>query len=386
MNRCIMHVDMDAFFASVEQADNPELIGLPVIVGGTTARGVVCTASYEARKYGVHSAMPGKRAHLLCPKGIFLPVRHKRYQEVSQQIFTIFSQFAPKVEPLSIDEAFLDITGMEKIYSTPAAYAVKLKKRILEETGIHASIGIAPNKFTAKLASDLKKPDGLVIVKAGEVKIFLADLPVTKLWGVGKKTAARLQRAGFYKIKDIAAADKKLLTAMLGIKNANHLYQMANGIDEREVECGREVKSVSNEETYEEDIGADAVPQKFLSLAGTVGWRLRKRELKAKTISIKVRADNFTTYTRSCTLAEGVNFDKVLYEEAVKLFHTLNFHGKIRLLGLGGSNFSSVEEQSLFSEGEKEKKQEKLYKTIDSIKEKFGSQSITKAKLLEKNI
>lgn len=383
MKRCIMHVDMDAFFASVEQADKPQLRGKPIIVGGIGTRGVVCTASYEARKYGVHSAMSGVKAHQLCPEGIFLPVRHARYREISSVIFSIFAEFSPKVEPLSIDEAFLDITGMEMLYSTPQEYAVKLKKRIFTQTGVHASIGIAPNKFLAKLASDLRKPDGLVIVKEEQKKKFLAELSISKLWGVGAKTAQRLQMAGYFKIGDIAAADRAVLRCLLGTKNAIHLWQMANGIDDREVECDRDLKSVGNEETYEEDIqGQEIVQEKFLALAETVGWRLREKGLKAKTISIKVRTDKFITYTRSCTLPEGVNFDKVLYESAINLFKALAFSGKIRLLGLTGSNFSIIEEQSLFcGDG----KQEKLYKTIDGIKKRFGMQSITKAQLLKKN-
>ncbi|MDQ0203861.1 DNA polymerase IV [Pectinatus haikarae] len=383
MKRRVMHVDMDAFFASVEQADNPELQGKPIIVGGIGRRGVVCTASYEARGYGVHSAMSGMKARQLCPQGIFLPVRHERYREISDMIFTVFAEFSPLIEPLSIDEAFLDMTGMEKLYSTPQEYASKLKKRILAKTGIHASIGIAPNKFLAKLASDLQKPDGLVIVEEGQVKQFLANLPIGKLWGVGEKTAYRLQSAGYHKIGDIAAADRTALKRMLGEKSAVHLWEMANGIDERKVECRHDVKSVGNEETYEDDIqGPEVVEKHFLAFAETVGWRLRKKGLKAKTVSIKVRTDSFVTYTKSCTLPEGTNFDEKLYEAAVNLFRALKFHGKIRLLGLTGSNFAPIEEQSLFSCDEKQKN---LYRTIDDIKAKFGTAAITKAQLLKKN-
>lgn len=376
---------MDAFFASVEQLDNPSLQGKPVIVGGIGKRGVVCTASYEARKYGVHSAMSGIKAHQLCPQGIFLPVRHDRYREVSNRIFTIFHQFSPKVEPLSIDEAFLDLTGMELIYHHALKqYAVNLKKQIFSKTGIHASIGIAPNKFIAKMASDLKKPDGLVIVEAKDVQSFLADLPIKKLWGVGARTAQKLYAAGFFKISDIANANLDKLIALLGDKNATHLYQMANGIDKREVQDDKETKSVSSEETYIEDIQSEALIKKnFLSLAETVGWRLRQKELKAKTISIKVRTDKFTTYNKSITLPEGTNFDNALYKAAIKLFAGMHLHGKIRLLGISGSNFSAIEEQSLFTSTNSEK-QRKLYNAIDSIKARFGTHSITKAQLLKR--
>lgn len=381
MKRYIMHVDMDAFFASVEQADNPELLGKPVIIGGLKNRGVVSTASYEARKYGVHSAMPSIKAHKLCPNGIFLPVRHGRYCEVSNIIFTIFAEFSPVVEPLSIDEAFLDITGMEKIYGTLRGYAVKLKKRILSQTGIHASVGIAPNKFLAKLASDLQKPDGLVIIDYGQEKDILTQLPISRLWGVGGKTAAKLNALGCHKIGDIAKMDTAFLRKSFGEKTAVHLWQLANGLDDREVEDDRDIKSVGNEETYDIDIqGREIAEQKFLALAEKVGWRLRKKDLTAKTISIKVRTNGFVTYTRSCTLDEATNFDSIIYDTAKKLFASLKFYGKIRLLGLTGSNFSAIEEQSLFANNEKQKK---LYKTIDGIKAKFGGKAITKAQLIE---
>ncbi|XVK27571.1 DNA polymerase IV [Pectinatus frisingensis] len=382
MRRYIMHVDMDAFFASVEQVDNPALADKPVIVGGIKNRGVVCTASYAARKYGVHSAMPALQAHKLCPQGIFLPVRHERYRAVSKKIFTIFAEFSPIVEPLSIDEAFLDITGMEKIYKTLPDYACRLKKRILQQTGIHASVGIAPNKFLAKLASDLQKPDGLVIVEYGRERQLLEHLPISRLWGVGTKTAEKLNALGYREIGDIAKTTIAVLKKYFGIKTATHLWQLSNGIDERQVESERSIKSIGNEETYDEDIeGKVVIERKFLALAGKVGWRLRSKALKARTISIKVRTNNFVTYTRSVTLTEATNFDAVLYDTAKKLFKDLHFVGKVRLLGITGSGLVHIEEMSLFVNDEK---QIKLYKTIDAIKMKFGSQSITKAQLIEK--
>ncbi|WP_196593700.1 DNA polymerase IV [Pectinatus sottacetonis] len=381
MERYVMHVDMDAFFASVEQVDNPELKGKPVIVGGNKERGVVSTASYEARKYGVHSAMSSVKAHKLCPQGIFLPVRHERYHEISQQIFLLFQEFSPIVEPLSIDEAFLDITGMEGIYGNLKKYAADLKQRILAQTGIYASVGIAPNKFLAKIASDLDKPDGLVIIDHGQEKNFIANLPITKLWGVGSKTADKLYNMGCSKVKNILQVDRQLLKNTFGEKTAVHLWQLANGIDEREVKTGREVKSIGNEQTFDEDIvERSIINKKFLELAEKVGWRLRQKKVKAKTISIKVRTDSFITYTRSVTLSKSTNFDETLYHAAQRLFAGLSFKGRIRLLGLTGSNLSAFEEQSLFVNDEKK---DQLYKTIDQIKKRFGINSITKAQLLE---
>ncbi|MBB5335294.1 DNA polymerase IV [Pectinatus brassicae] len=384
MKRYIMHVDMDAFFASVEQVDNPELRGKPVIVGGDKARGVVCTASYEARKYGVHSAMPGIQAKRLCPQGIFLPVRHERYKQVSAEIFTIFAEFSPKVEPLSIDEAFLDISGMDKIYKSINSCARQLKERILLQTGIHASIGVAPNKFLAKIASDLKKPDGLVIIRHGQEQSSIAQLPLGKLWGVGQKTALKLHNMGYRQVKDILQGNINSLKNALGEKTAVHLWQLAQGIDEREVESSHIAKSIGNEETYAEDIsGEEIVMEKFLHLAEKVGWRLRQKQIKARTISIKARTDDFTTYTRSITLPESTDFDSVLYKTAQTLFKQLPVLNKIRLLGLTGSNFTEPAEMSLFNDVSKIK-QEKLYKAIDSLKNKFGENIITKAKLINR--
>ena len=239
--RLILHVDMDCFFAAVEQRDNPELRGKPVIVGGLSARGVVSTASYEARKYGVHSAMPMALAKRKCPQGIFMAGNYHQYKAVSAQIFAILAKFSPLIEPLSIDEGFLDITGMEQfIQGKPREYGMKLKKTILAETGLVASVGIAPNKFLAKLASDLEKPDGLVIIRQEDIQRILWPLPISRIWGVGKKTEERLAAFGYRCIGDIAKARTDVLQKQVGERLARHLVELANGRDDRPVEPERE--------------------------------------------------------------------------------------------------------------------------------------------------
>lgn len=378
--RLIMHVDMDAFFASVEQLDHPEYRGKPLIVGGLDGRGVVSTCSYEARKFGVHSAMPVARAQRLCPQGIFIRGNYPRYSEVSHEIFGIFSRFSPVIEPLSIDEAFLDITGMERLMKSPEEYARRLKKEILEDTGIVASVGIAPNKFLAKIASDLDKPDGLVVIPEERVHEILDELPVTRIWGVGKKTSGILSNLRIRKVKDIRNAEYTFLARHLGDNMASHLKQLAEGIDTRPVAPRGEAKSVGKEVTFTEDLqnseDAEAV---LLDLSTKVGWRLRQNKLKGRTIQLKLRKSDFTTYTRSKTIPEQTCYDREIYEIAKELFRKLGiFHG-IRLLGVAVSGFEQGE-VSLFNDNEKK---DKLYAAIDGIKAKFGDKGIMKAKLMK---
>ena len=378
MKRVIMHVDMDAFFASVEQLDHAEYRGRPVIVGGLERRGVVSTASYEARKYGVHSAMPMSVAKGLCPQGIFVSGNYRRYQEVSAEIFGIFAAFSPLVEPLSIDEAFLDITGMEKLAVSPRDYAVKLKAMIREKTGLVASVGIAPNKFMAKIASDLEKPDGLVVIEEAEVLPLLDRLPLPKLWGVGKKSAARLKEAGFRYIGDLRQADEAYLSSLVGQKNAQKFQQLARGIDERAVTPSAEAKSIGKEVTFPADIYAgEQLQQELLLLAEKVGWRLRCAGKKAQTIQLKVRLGDFTTYTRSKTLRQATCFDEVLYQTARELLAKVPLQGGVRLLGISGSNFAAAEELTLFAAEEKDsRKKEQLYTAVDALKKRFGEEII----------
>ncbi len=375
-----MHVDMDAFFASVEQRDHEEYRGKPLIVGGLSTRGVVSTCSYEARHFGVHSAMAMSEARRRCPKGIFVTGDHEHYQEVSMQIFSIFARFSPCIEPLSIDEAFLDITGMEHLMKDRLSYAMKLKNAIQSEVGLIASVGIAPNKFIAKLASDLKKPDGLVIVEKDKIQQTLANLPICRIWGVGKKTGEKLSALGYETIGQVAVADVHKLEAFLGLKTAIQLVDLANGRDEREVETSREAQSVGKEITFEKDLLTKAQAEKqLLALAEKVGWRLRKIGIKARTVNIKVRTASFHTFTRSRTLLEPSNYDEVLYRTAVDLFHGISLKESIRLLGISGSNLSENIQASLFNE---DKKQKELYSTIDGLKARFGEAIITKAHLL----
>ena len=299
MDRIIMHVDMDAFFASVEQLDHEEYRGKPLIVGGLGGRGVVSTCSYEARKFGVHSAMPTAKAMKLCPQGIFIRGNYPRYSEVSRQIFDIFEHYSPLIEPLSIDEAFLDISGMEHLMDNPFQYAKKLKHEIKEKTGIVASVGIAPNKFLAKIASDLDKPDGLVVVDKGKVQEFLDPLPVRRIWGVGAKTAMVLERLQIRTIADLRKMTYDVLHKTFGAKTAYHLFMLAQGKDERPVAPRGRAKSIGNEVTFGDDLqNAEDALQVLLELSVKVGWRLRKAGFKAKTIQLKLRTRDFTTYTR----------------------------------------------------------------------------------------
>lgn len=382
MERWIMHVDMDAFFAAVEQRENEDLKNKPVIVGGLGMRGVVSTASYEARAYGVHSAMPMVLARKKCPQGIFLPVRHALYQQVSKEIFAIFALFSPCVEPLSIDEAFLDISGMEKLYKGKKELALELKEKIYQKTRLIASVGIAPNKFLAKLASDLQKPDGLVMIGQGEEAEVIKNLPLRRLWGVGSKTEEKLVKLGFSRIGDIAAADFSLLRQHFGQQMARHLYELSHGRDTRAVEPENVRQSIGQEITFEEDLREPAQMKKiFLQLAEKVGFRLRQNSQKAKTIQIKVRTASFQTFTRSQTLPEATDFDQDLYAIAWDLYQKLHLTENVRLLGITAAHFVEEFQASLFEAPGKEKK-ERLYQTLDQLKLRFGESVITKAQLI----
>ena len=373
-NRWILHMDMDAFFAAVEQRDHEEYRGKPVIVGGLSARGVVSTASYEARKFGVHSAMPMAIARRKCPNGIFLTGDYRKYGKVSDQIFRILDRFSPLVEPLSIDEGFLDLTGMEQLMESPEDYGRKLKAAIRKETGLIASVGIAPNKFLAKLASDLQKPDGLVIIRREDIPKILWPLPISKIWGVGKKTAARLSLYGYRSIGDLAKVERDILQRQVGTRLADHLIELSNGRDNRPVEPFHEAQSIGKETTFEEDLHSrEEIEQNLLSLAAQVGWRLRREGKQARTIQIKIRLGDFSTYTRQKTLPESIQYDEDIYHEALQLFRSFPRprNSGIRLLGISGSGFDTPSETSLFTLEQNQKK-EKLYSALDRLKSKFG--------------
>ena len=382
MQRTILHVDMDAFFAAVEQREHPEYRGKPVIVGGLSSRGVVATASYEARRSGVHSAMPMTTARRRCPDGIFVQGNYALYRAVSAEIFAIFSRYSPLVEPLSIDEAFLDVTGMGLLAPSPRVLAQRLKAEIREKTALVASVGIAPNKFLAKLASDLEKPDGLVEIRAEDAVRRIAPLPVRRLWGVGRRTEEKLLAQGIKTIGEMQQADEKKLARSLGTRAAHALKELSFGRDERRVEPDREAKSIGKEVTFECDLkSAEEAERELLSLAEKVGWRLRLAGVAARTIQLKVRRADFTTFTRSRTLFEATAHDEPIFRTARDLFRELGIKSGIRLLGVTGENFEPSALPSLF----RDEKKERLYGAIDALKKRFGESIITKAPLIDKN-
>ena len=376
----IIHVDMDAFFASVEQLDNPALKGQPVIVGGRPGgRGVVSAASYEARAFGVHSAMPLKTALRLCPQGIFLPVRFARYGEISKHIREIFHRYTPMVEPLSSDEAFLDVKGSEGLFGSAETIGRKIKEEILNETGLTASVGLGPNKFLAKLASDLRKPDGFVVITLDKIREILDPLPVGRLWGVGKKAELRLHAQGYKTIGQIAAANPKALEMAFG-PSAIHLWELAQGIDFRVVTPDRLAKSLSADITFSEDIEDEEVlGEKLLDLVEHLGSRLRKKEIKAAVIEVKLRSSDFETRSVSKSLLEPMNETMLLWGEAKALLQ------KLLKFDLLPARLISVSAVRLVRPGEIQgglfdtkiiKKQGEIDRTLDAIKEKFGSESI----------
>ena len=393
MRRWIMHVDMDAFFASVEQLDHPEYKGHPVIVGGLSSRGVVATASYEARKFGVHSAMPISRAKKLCPHGIYVYPNMARYKEISQIIHKVMEEFTPIIEPLSLDEAFLDVTGITHKFTGPKALGRAIKDRVFEETGLIISAGLAPNKFLAKLASDLDKPDGLVVIPYGKECESLANLPIKRIWGVGPSTERRLKDGGFALIKDVQAlSDEKPLVPYVG-NQARRIWELARGIDERPVEPDRQIQSVGNEETYESDVEDPAVIDLELHyFANRVAKRLRKYGLMGHTVSIKVRYNDFKTVSRQKRLDSATDQERIIYDTSVLLWNKLmrtaplpKFDTSvldiplkpIRLLGVTVSGLSTegLVQDDLFSIGTDEK-DEKLSTVLDSLASKFGEGAI----------
>ena len=381
MERIILHIDMDAFFASVEQRDHEEYRGKPVIIGGLGPRGVVSTASYEARKFGVHSAMPMVTARRRCPDAIFLPGDHAKYSVVSRQIFSVLARFSPVIEQLSIDEGFLDLTGMERLMDSPRAYGEAIKRAVCEETGLTASVGVAPNKFLAKLASDMEKPDGLVVIRPEDAERVLAPLPVSRIFGVGKKTEARLSALGFKTIGQLAAADRSRLARALGDRMAAQLIALAHGLDDRPVEPTRAAQSIGREETFDEDIHSrEEAERVLLSLSEEVGWRLRREGLSARTVTLKLRFAPFDTYTRQQTFPDPVSYDEDIFAAARALFRAFPSPpgAGIRLLGGSAGNLCTEGELSLFDDHEKK---EKLYGAIDRLKSRFGENILTRAAL-----
>jgi DNA polymerase-4 len=379
VQRTIMHIDMDAFYASVEERDHPELRGKPVIVGGNaTTRGVVAAANYIARDYGIHSAMPTKTAIKLCPSAVLLPPRIKHYAEISHQIHDIFARFTPLIEPLSLDEAFLDVTDSLNLFGSAEKIGRIIQQTIQKELGLGASIGIAPNKFIAKIASDIDKPHGFVSVKPEETQAFLDPLPVAHIWGVGRVTARSFERANIHTIGELRILTQEQAVAILG-KHGGHFWQLANGIDERPVISEHEAKSISHETTFERDIiDPETLSSWLLDLTEQVMRRTRRKGVKGRTIHLRLRFSDFTTITRSKTLNQSTDITKVAWETAHDLLQRNLPEGRpIRLIGMGIDGFerSKTKQVELFSAPE-QNKQRGVDHVVDDIQSRFGSATI----------
>lgn len=385
MSQIILHIDMDAFFAAIEQLDFPDLRGKPVIVCAdpkqSRGRGVVSTASYEARKFGVHSAMPISQAYQRCPQGIFVPPRMRRYAEMSRQVMSLLADFSPLVEQLSIDEAFIDFTGTLKIYGSPETIGKKVKLKILTETHLTCSVGIAPNKFVAKIASDLEKPDGLVLVPEDGVGRFLNPLPIAKMWGVGKKTEPILAKMGIHTIGDLAAMPQKVVTDRLG-KWGLHFWLLAQGIDNRSVENHRMAqKSLSQETTFDTDVADVEVMHKTLfCIADDLARLLRRHRLKGKTVTLKIRFEDFSTFTRSQSVRKYIDGSDEIRQIAFNLFDAFDRQKKkVRLLGISVSKLSHQDTLQLDLFDATQALEHKIDRIIDIVRERHGPGTLERA-------
>ena len=382
MRRWIMHVDMDAFFASVEQRDDPALQGKPVIVCGKSRRSVVATASYEARAFGVHSAMPLSQAKRLCPHGCFVAPRFEAYREASDAIHQVMLHYADAYEPISLDEAFLDISGMGSQYPTLGSIGRAIKEEIRCAVHLTASVGIAPNKFLAKMASDMNKPDGLCIIPYGREQEVLAPLPVRRLWGVGSVTEKKLLAAGFRTIADIQEAAPEKLSALLG-NQGPLLKALSLGIDERPIISSRQVKSIGDESTYEYDLtDRPTIDREIAIHSDIVAQRLRRHDLAARTISLKIRFASFKTIMRSLSLEERTNLQETIDSACQTLLSRIPLTEGIRLIGVTASNLGApLSIPSLFSDAED--KRARAAKAMDSIQQKYGRKALQKGFWLE---
>ncbi len=377
--RIIAHADMDAFYAAVEQLDDPSLRGRPVIIGPNSSRGVVLTASYEARPFGVSSAMPMARARKLCPQALIVPPRFDRYTEISEQVMNVFSNFSPEVEALSLDEAFLDMSGSEHLFGNPMSIGRKVKDAVREATGLTASVGVSGTKYVAKVASDYGKPDGLLVVPPRDAEAWLAPLPVSRLWGAGPKTQQRLIALGFDTIGDIAAAELDYLDEQLG-GVGRRFYALAHGEDPREVAVSRRSKSIGSDRTLSRDIHrrADIVLHLHRS-ADDVGRRLRRRGYMAFGVRVKLKTADFRSLTRQRRLPRSTDVAATLHAAALALLDEFDDRGPFRLVGLAAYDLIKVVEEAqldLFAGGEK---QRSLESTIDSLTERFGRDAVRRA-------
>lgn len=384
--RQIIHMDMDAFFASVEQRDQPQLRGKPVLVGGPSKRGVVAAASYEARKFGVHSAMPMVEALRRCPQAVVVPGNHGRYGEVSAQVFAIFRRYTPLVEGLSLDEAFLDVTGSQKLFGDGVAIAQAIRRAVYQELQLTVSAGVARSKFVAKIASDMNKPNGITVVPQN-VAAFLAPLPVERMWGIGPVAARTMHEAGLRTIGDLAASSPEELTALLG-KWGAQVHQLARGIDEREVNPDHEAKSVGAEHTFESDITRpeDLHPH-LLNQAARVARRLHGQGIQGRVVTLKVKFANFTLRTARTTLPQPVSNTDSIYRAAVELLARMDLQGRgVRLTGVSVSELSrelsgGPVQRDLFGDAEVSRR-EAIEDLTAKIRNKFGEGSLLRATLV----
>jgi len=387
MARTILHVDMDAFYASVEERSHPELRGKPLIVGsdpkGGKGRGIVATCSYEARKFGVHSAQPISQAWRMCPQGIYVQPDMPKYARASECAMRILLDFSDLVEQVSIDEAFLDVTGSRRLFGDGASIARKIKNRIRSDQRLTASVGVAANKFVAKVASDLRKPDGLVVVEPGREAEFLAPLPVSRLWGVGGKTAALLKDIGLQRIGQIAALDRRYLVDRFG-KGGEHLWELSRGMDDRPVAPEEGYKSIGHETTFEKDTEDERLlHDTLLWLAEKVAQRLRANHARARTIAIKFREADFSTYTRRKTLSVAADTSEEIFPQAWNMVRRLIRRGvAVRLIGIYGSNLESERAGQLALFDQPEQKDRRLAAAVDDITRRYGDSAITRATLV----
>jgi DNA polymerase IV len=383
-DRSILHLDMDAFFAAIEQMDQPQLRGKPILVGFDGPRGVVTTASYEARPFGCRSAQPMAVAKRLCPQAIVVPVRHERYREMSHRVFAILDQFSPVIEPLSIDEAFLDLTGTEKLLGAAESVGRRLKDRVKIETGLTASVGVAANKFLAKLASDLQKPDGLVVIRAQDAQWLLAPMAVTKIWGIGPAMASRLKLLGISTIGDLQRFPLDVLQQQIG-DEAEHFMRLAHGLDDRPVTADQDAKSIGQEQTFEINVGSpEEVRRVLIEQVDQVARRVRRHKLLARTVTLKIRFGDFQTVTRSRTLPQATDSTLELEETALAIWNqwVKKSFQPVRLIGATASQFAQEEVQrSLFVDPEQQR-QKRVDAVSDEISERFGKDSIRRGGVL----
>lgn len=378
----ILHIDMDAFFAAVEVLHDPTLAGKAVVIGAPDGRSVVSSASYEARRYGVRSAMPMARALQLCPSAIVVPPSFERYREASARVMDVFRSFTPLVEPLSIDEAFLDVRGARRLWGSPAGIARMIRARVVDETGLTCSVGVASTKHVAKMASTMAKPDGLLVVPGAETRDFLAPLSVRALWGVGPRAAEALESRAVRTIEDIRRTPHHVLARALGETGARRVASLAAGEDAREVQTERVEKSVGHEETFEHDVtDAEALRAELLHLADRVAARLRRAGIEAGGVAIKVRFSDFTTITRSLTLPEPTDVGQRLAEAARDLFSAVGRHDPVRLIGVRAERLRPAGSSALALWDEDEDWR-RVEGALDDAVAKFGAGALTRATFL----